>query len=233
MQWHVVYNPTDTPNPIVDFNVEPPQLLLPARYDTIKEVGEMAGTLDALIIPSVLAQPATHVWVVEYDVDYAGHWYEFFEQFRENTADLLTTTIVSKEKCEDWYWWESARVPHDIESRFLLRAFQPIMRLSRSFARAYVDEMAIPGWQGHYEFTFPTVAAFYGFSIEDIGSTGEYCPRSRYGMNYSNNPNDPRLYPGTFVWRPERTSYFSEAPQTFEQLNMLYHPVKPDEQPTS
>jgi hypothetical protein len=115
-----------------------------------------------------------------------------------------------------------------VQERHFHRAFNPLMRLSRSFALTYAVMMADTRWQGHYEFTIPTAAATSNATLEDLGGDGAFTPRSRRRRNYVNNPSDGRLLPGTFTWRPARSHYFSEQPEAFPQPNKLYHPIKPD-----
>jgi hypothetical protein len=101
------------------------------------------------------------------------------------------------------------------------------MRLSRRFLKAYVRETARRDWQGHSEYTIPTIAAWRGFTIADIGGKGEFCPQCRHGRNYTNSPEDPySLSPGTFVFLPRRYAYFNDNSADFPQPDMLYHPVK-------
>ena len=163
--------------------------------------------------------PYPYVWMIEFDVDYAGDWSAFFGQFKRNRADLLTTTLTSSADDPNWCHWNSAAAPKRPEAIHWYRDFHPIMRLSQRFMRAYVKAMASPDWRGHHEFTIPTVAIYLNMQVEDIGNGG---------FNYTNTPLDPLLSPGSFVFRPARTAYFHERPDTFEQLGLLYHPIKPD-----
>jgi hypothetical protein len=150
----------------------------------------------------------SHIWLVEYDVDYAGHWGEFFAIKR--FGDFVGTTIVPQSESNEWYHWRSFVAPHDARPT---RSFAPIFRLSRRMIDCYVQSIATGKWKGHFEALFPTIALYNGLTIEDVGG-------------YTNTPNDPYLSPGTFVYRPARTSYFHEWPDSFER-GFLYHPVKP------
>lgn len=227
--WERVFNGASLHRPEVSFPYRPASKELPSRYkDYRRHGGLMGGRLDVLLLPLIVASQGDYVWVMEYDVDYSGHWSEFFGQFRESKADLLSTTVVSYEDSRDWFYWPSAQPPADVAQSFWLRAFHPIMRISRRFALWYCEEMRRSDWRGHYEYTLPTAASWGGFQVEDLGGEGALCPPSRRGRNYQNTPDCEFLSPGTFVWRPSWHSYFHESPESFAQPNLLYHPVKPN-----
>jgi hypothetical protein len=194
--------------------------LMPLRWAAmISNGGAIPGYLDTLWMPLGLSAPYSYVWMIEFDVDYSGEWSEFFRQFKRNRSDLLTTTLTRAVDNPEWCWWKTAAAPTTVKTGVWHRDFHPIMRLSQRFMRAYVNEMLSPDWGGHYEFTLPTVAIHLGMRVEDIG---------RDGLNYTNTRLDSNLSPGTFIYRPIRTAYFHERPETFDQAGFLYHPVKPD-----
>jgi len=187
------------------------------------------GFADVAFIPRALALGSEFVWVMEYDVDFSGRWDDFFRQFGDNRADLLTTSLAPRAECPDWYYWPSARAPDGVSEERMYRSFNPILRISRRFARHYSRAFANADWRGHNEFTLPTIALVDDFRVEDIGGRGSLCPDPRKGRNYFNNPeNHLDLGPGTFLWRPSLKGYFHEAPDQFASRDMLYHPVKAD-----
>lgn len=193
----------------------------------IRNGGVQGGYMDVVIVPRALEAQAPFVWAMEYDVDYSGNWRDFFSQFGDCGADLLTSTIVSTGEDPDWRYWHTGRSPYALDRRDHHRAFHPVMRLSRRFLEAYAASLGTPGWEGHYEYTLPTFAIAEGFTMEDIGGALRYCPPERKGRNYCNTPTDRSLSPGTFVWRPALPFYFHEKPELFNRPNMLHHPVKP------
>jgi hypothetical protein len=228
VDWRFVFAQGRSGSPLVDFPYEPAESSMPLRFrEMVENRGVIDGLLDTAIMPCAVALNSRFVWVMEYDVDFAGQWSSFFEQFSGNTVDLLTTTIVRKINSPTWYHWQRATAPSSILPGQMLRSFLPIMRLSREFACEYVKQTTQPGWRGHCEFTLPTVALAHGFSLEDIGGSGEFCPPSRRGLNYTNSPHDEGLAPGTFVFRPSRSLYYHESSAEFSEAGFLYHPVKP------
>jgi hypothetical protein len=213
---YLVVNPSSLPV-VPGLNAEE---LMPRRWKAMLANRYMIpGYLDMIWMPLGLMAPYPYVWMIEFDVDYAGDWGQFFTQFKRNRADLLTTSLIRLADDPGWDHWEALRAPAAVDAADWHRDFHPIMRLSQRFMRAYVDQMRSPDWGGHHEFTIPTLAIHLGMRVQDIGAGG---------LNYTNTPLDPDLSPGSLIYRPPRTAYFHERPDTFDQPRMLYHPVKPD-----
>ncbi|WP_319530883.1 glycosyltransferase [uncultured Cohaesibacter sp.] len=226
--WHRVFNPGNRASPRTELDYQHPSLTMPRRYEQMEQAGGIvpAGLADLAIFPSVLATAAPFVWVLEFDVDYAGNWREFFTRFENNQADLLTTNLASHRDNPEWVRWRKAKHPKSLHPANRLRSFTPLMRFSNRFASSYVKALNSGEWGGHYEFTIPTIASMMGYTIEDLGNVGRLCPRERRGKIYSSTTNHPELTPGTFVWRPAFDSYCEDEPSTFTQKDMLYHPIK-------
>jgi hypothetical protein len=226
VEWQFVYNPTNRPEPQIDRHYPDPRSFLPLRYEQMLEAGKMvgAGFLDLMLIPLGASSKHPHNWVVEFDVDYAGNWRDFFLRVSGFDSDLLTTTLMDKYSDPDWYWWDGAVCPYPLPAQRTRRAFMPIMRISQRFVSTY-RQMVEQGWGGHYEFLFPTIAGEGGLMVHDLG--GARPGQKEAGLAaYTNTPHDSRLYPGTFRWRPPFNHYFHEAPAAFVERNKLYHPIK-------
>jgi hypothetical protein len=222
--WRLVADEGHLNDPGADADAMHASRLMPVRFAQARARGRLtdgAGMMDTVIMPRVLAAAHPFVWAMEYDVDYSGHWSELFRRFAANRADLLTTTLLPRERCRDWALWGTAQAPREVEPSQWFRSFSPIMRLSRRLAAAYVQATNTADWAGHYEFTVPTIARHTGLRVEDIAHVGKPPPV------YHNTPADPTLSPGTFVWRPPRGAYFHQRPSDFPQRNRLYHPIKP------
>ncbi|THD42468.1 MAG: glycosyltransferase [Bradyrhizobium sp.] len=226
--WRRVFNPKEEARPQTDLNCEHPALLMPRRFASLMQNGGrlQGGLLDVMILPAVLATGASFVWVMEYDVDFAGRWADFFCQFGDSRADFLTASIASYVEWPDWHWWAMTGMPARVRRRRRLRSFNPLMRLSRKFALAYVAALRDPDWRGHYEFTLPTIAGDGGFVVEDLGGMGRLCPPGRRGKNYTATPGNHTFSPGSFVWRPTVSGYFIDQPALFPLKDRLYHPCK-------
>jgi hypothetical protein len=225
---HYIVNASRYPAPECSLSCASPEKIMPRRMQRMVEDGGMyGGYLDVLLMPLAMALNNEFVWIIEYDVDFSGDWRDFFSQFEADRSDVLTTTLMTRAQSPDWHYWDTVRPPPEVPQSQNLRSFTPIMRLSQRFLDAYVRETADHDWQGHSEYTIPTIAVYRGYAIADIGGTGPFCPKHRYGRNYVNSPEDGfSQNPGTFVYRPPRHIYFKEDSAVFPLRDMLYHPVK-------
>jgi hypothetical protein len=233
VSWQFVLSRDPFPRPEAPFPYDDPAATMPARYDAMEgHGGVQGGYLDTLLVPVLsglaAAQGAEHVWVCEYDVDLAGRWGDLFERFADNTADLLTTTLMFRHEQPKWPWWRSAAAPDGVPPQRWVRSLNPLMRLTPGLLAAYAEAMADPAWQGHYEFTLATVACETGHRVEDLGGEGSFVPTGRERSTYVGKSPAGRPQDLTFGFRPVRPHYFHEAPDEFEQPGLLYHPVKPE-----
>lgn len=232
---HDLSDTTRLANLPADFRVDMEEAarVLPARYEAFRSGPNRLnlGFPDLLYMPVLLRSELTgydFVWLLEYDVDYVGNWEDFFSRTMESSADLLGTTIFSREQSARWLHWLWFRAPPEAPVDVHLRSFMPIVRFSRRMLDLYVDTVRDARWQGHTEALYPTIARHSGLLIHDLGGTGPYCPPAWLAKNYSNNPQRINLTPGTFVFRPARSDkYYHEAPERFAERDFLYHPIKP------
>lgn len=167
----------------------------------------------------------THYWVVEYDVAFTGRWSVLFDAFAASSADLLATTVHRFTVNPAWPNWSTVEGPvGPLPAACLLRAFMPCCRLSRAALTA-LDHAYALGWSGHYEATVPTLITTAGLAIEDLGGDGEFVAAGNRNRFYTNTPTNNQLAPGSFVFRPVRSS-------PGERPNFLWHPVKPAATPS-
>jgi hypothetical protein len=228
ISWHFVFSVDAYPRPRAPFPYDDPADVLARRYRAMEEHGGVqGGYLDTLLVPVLRALPADHLWVFEYDVDYAGRWDELFGRYADHDADLLTTTVMYRHEWPEWSWWEGARAPAWVPEDRWVRSLNPLMRISRRLLNAYSVAMADPQWGGHYEFTLPTSALAAGMRVEDFGGDGTFVQPGRERSVYVGRAPDGRPKDLTFGFRPVRHHYFHERPRTFPQPGRLYHPVKP------
>ena len=158
-----------------------------------------------------------YIWMMEYDVDYAGNWASFFTDAMRSSADYVATTIVTRADCEDWYWWSTFRAPPGVALAQQTRSFAPIARFSQRMLDRYRASVTDGSWGGHFEALYPTIALHAGLTVEDL----------RRGTHYTNTPDDWQLSPGTFVYRPAVAErYYHENQSAFSERGLLYHPVK-------
>jgi len=226
--WHFVLSHDPFPHPEAPFAYPDPAQVLPARYQAMKEHGGVqGGYLDTLLVPVLSGLDADHLWVCEYDVDYSGRWGDLFARLVGSDADVLTTTVMFRREQPKWPWWRSAAAPSDVPPERWVRSLNPLLRLTRPVLDAYTAAMADPHWQGHYEFTLPTIAREAGLRLEDLGGEGSFVPPGRERSVYVGKSPHGRPPDLTFGFRPVRHDYFHEDAASFPQPGLLYHPVKP------
>jgi hypothetical protein len=187
------------------------------------------GHNDLPVLKFFLENPKyDYYWLVEYDVRYTGDWSLIFDDLMLSSADLLATSIVDNAQQPDWHWWPSLKIPNDLETApQMVRSFLPFCRISNALLRE-LDIQHKAGWSGHYELVWPTVARAFGYSIEDIGGQSAYTPEHRMGQHYMSNPDNPNLFPGTFLFRPSFVGGDIEqwGKAVVGDIPMLWHPVR-------
>lgn len=206
--------------------------LVPKRYAEMKSRGGtlLPGFSDLASMPALLSgrlSEYSYIWMVEYDVDFAGTWHDFFGEIISSDADLMGTTFYPRSQCPEWYHWDWFEPPMKVSSNYHVRSFGPIFRFSRRMLNCYVDAVREGRWKGHTEALYPTLAHYNGLKLEDLGGHGPFTPAALRGKNYFNTPSDRYLSPGTLVFRPvQHRVYFPNAPEQFPARGFLYHPVK-------
>jgi hypothetical protein len=226
--WHFVLSRDAFPRPDAPFPYPDPAEALPARYRAMERNGGVqGGYLDTLVIPVLSGLEADRLWVCEYDVDYAGPWGELFARLADRDADLLTTTLMYRHEQPRWPWWRNAAAPPDVLPERWVRSLNPMFRVTRRVLDSYAAAVADPRWQGHYEFTLPTVVREAGLRVEDLGGEGSFVPAGRERSVYVGKSPSGRPPDLTFGFRPVRHDYFHEKPEAFPSAGLLYHPVKP------
>jgi hypothetical protein len=194
----------------------------PRRYREMRASGKRVNLsfVDIAVMPafnSELLRSYQYVWLVEYDVDYAGNWADALRPHVDRTADLLGTRILTPEHHPHWYNWRSLVMPPDYREEDKLSAFIPLARLSRRLIDVFGWEMSRDGWAGHTEALIPTVARHHGLAIEDFAEAPAFKERGTLPLDDN-----------TFGAKPVRsTRYFHEAPWAFARHDILWHPVKP------
>jgi hypothetical protein len=228
VRWHFVYSHDTGPRPATRIRADDPAEVLAARYRAMAEHGGVqGGYLDTLVMPLLRALRGDHLWVCEYDVDFSGHWGDFFARYAGHDADLLTTHVMSRAEHPRWTHWQRAGSPAWVPEDRWVRSLNPLMRLSRRLVNAYCVAMADEAWRGHYEFTLPTAAVVAGLSVEDLGGDTSFTLEERRGTGYIGRTPDGKPPDMTFGFRPVRRHYFEERPEAFRRPGLLHHPVKP------
>jgi len=148
-------------------------------------------------------------WNIEDDVRFRGDWGVFFDTFRDNHSDFLSTYINTYYEEPDWPWWNAFGHTGNeyIELQDRMKSFNPIRRLSNR-AMATLHKYMSNGWYGHQEVLMPTLFKKEGYTLTDIGGHGPFVPAGFEDKFY----NDDSM---------------SHLPVEFgDKQNFLYHPIK-------
>lgn len=202
--------------------------LLPTRVAYAERQGIWTGSTDRFAFPA-LAGPLrrfARVWVVEYDVDFAGDWADLFASICAMPGDYAATHVRSRAADPDWPHWEGFATPMEIAAERQLASFHPVAGFSRRFIDTYLRAVAGGRWLGHTEALYPTLAAAHGLLVVDLGGRGDHVPAGCEGHHYR-PPVRPDVLSESFGYRPPVAQrYFHDAPELFADRGLLHHPVK-------
>lgn len=156
-----------------------------------------------------------HLWLMEYDVDYAGSWRDFFAATASIPHDVLGTRIRRRADEPGWVHWQFLACPEEVAEEDRIMGFFPMMRLSRRFLETFKATLQDRAWRGHFEALVPMIASHNGLTVGDLGHGPFGDPARR-----------PLCNPSSFRLRRSRSRYFHEAPNEFRVAGQLYHPIK-------
>ncbi len=166
-------------------------------------------------------------WFIEYDVDLKGNWGRFFRAAMAYEGDLLGTRLHHLSADPNWSHLQGLRLPSG--STDPVAGLFCISRLSRPLVEAYVEAMATPHWDGHFEALLPTLARSVGFSVAEISGEGDFTPPERVNRHYTGGTHESSSFRTTYSFRPPHAyRYFAERPFRPGKRDTLYHPVKTD-----
>jgi hypothetical protein len=164
-----------------------------------------------------------NLWVLEFDVDFSGHWGRLFDEIIHYEGDLLGTDLRRASDNPDWALLPGVTMPRHAPPDPVI-GFFPIVRASRRLVELYHRDA--DAWIGHFELVLPTLAEAHGLTVSELGGDSAFTPPARRGRHYTTEKSVRRSL-ATFVFRPPRTRrYFVEAPGDFLVPDSLYHPVK-------
>jgi hypothetical protein len=186
--------------------------------------------LEFLWLPLMVQPPLDaydYVWMLEYDVDYSGHWGVFFRRVMASRADLLASYVSQEGEFAQWRHWQGFEPPCEIPAALRTRAFMPLARFSRRALTLFRQTFSTATWNGHYEAVLPTLARYAGLSLEDLDSLGPFLAYADEGSRPL-PPCSEHFPEARFRHRPVvGSAYFHERRKHFPIADRLYHPVKP------
>ena len=127
-----------------------------------------------------------NLWLVEYDACCYGEWVDFFEKFKDNDADLITTNIASYSEEENFYHWVPPRMSEEFQDMLkqkykLTRSLNCICRISSRLLDDTYDFLKnLNSPSVFFEWVWITVAKTKGYNVIDFNSpiAYTYCPLS-------------------------------------------------------
>jgi hypothetical protein len=139
-------------------------------------------------------------WHIDDLVFFEGDWLEFARDLDSSRADLLATSIRSREQDPGWLGWKEFLDPSGGTPEAGTAAALPLLRYSRRAAEVVLEGFRA-GWEGPPEAVIPSLIARAGLLIEDIGGDGTFCPPERRAKWYTQatwkpGKNDPAYESG-------------------------------------
>jgi hypothetical protein len=184
------------------------------------------GTVDLLWLEAIAAISRKHAfdyyWVLEYDVDFSGHWSHFFDAFADNRADLIASKFFPWRSGDAWQWWRSFNPPPEVTAEHYIKGLLPVTRVSSRLAARLSEFYDERPCSGHAEAMLPTLCSYFGMVLEDISGK----PPFGKGLTWIDRP---RTFKVDCAGMPN--SYFEEDPAPFDRPDMVWHPVKVEGSP--
>lgn len=147
-----------------------------------------------------------YYWVIEDDVIFNGDWNYFFDSFKDNQSDFISSYLQHEMESPGWYWWNTLVTGNEVCEKKIC-SFNPVYRLSNQALRL-IDTALKSGWKGHHEVLIPTLLAHHGLKILDMGNTGSFVEKTTTPAFYT---------PKTMSHLPVEVT---------EEKNLLFHPIK-------
>jgi hypothetical protein len=148
----------------------PDEIYLPAYGEKAAPRRIVPGNSDLALLAFARRRPGySHVWMIEYDVMFAGSPALLARLDAASEAELITATRVrTGRESPAWYWWPTLH-PAPSEPRVGPRR-SALLCLARYGATliAELDAGYRAGWRGHFEAVVPSLAARRGLPMESL-----------------------------------------------------------------
>jgi hypothetical protein len=148
------------------------------KYKVFKENKLVPGSNNFPVIDFILKNGYSHVWAIEFDCIFKGDWNDFFKEYKNSNADLITAGIRTKVDDTEWGWWHELSVPVEIPDTELFASFNPVYRMSKEAAEVLFQQNQ-EGWHGHHESTMVTGLKYAGMKVEELKHCNQHCYQFR------------------------------------------------------
>lgn len=169
-----------------------------------------------------LRSDVERVVMVEYDVEFAGHWGDFLDAVLASGPDFASLHFRTYADRPEFHFWPSVE-PSDADREWasdtanLRRSFNPVYVVSRE-ALGLIDRAHKAGWHAHYEILLATILARENARLVDLAELG-FC----LGTVQDPLPDVSDDERATVRWRPPVGTDEFERRSTGATL---FHPVK-------
>lgn len=162
------------------------------------------------------------VLVIEFDVEFSGHWGEFLDTVLAREPDFASLHFRTYADRPEFHFWPTlepgeADLEWASDTANLKRSFNAVYVVSRG-ALERVDQAHRRGWRGHYEIVMATILAREGCRLVDLAELG-FCLGTIQDPLPDVEPDDL----ATVRWRPLVTEQEFLGRSTGRTL---FHPVK-------
>lgn len=220
--WAAFLERLGAPEAMQSFSLQTLEARLGYRY--FKRDHLVPGSAHFPILEFARKRDYRHYWVIEFDVEYRGHWRALLAACQASPADLLVSHTLRPADWEKWPFWRTFRPPwwlRLLSPRWKSRRMRGLFPIARFSAEAIglIDQAHRQGWRGHYEVLVPTVLGHYGRTVQNLAEVTQ-C--------FLGDDQQPEATPerqSTMRWRPEisREEFASRG-----NGPLLFHPVKGD-----
>jgi hypothetical protein len=190
-------------------SVGPEEIFLPEFGEKSSSGKIVPGNTELTMLAFRRKRPGyRHIWLIEYDVLFAGGADLLATLDAASGADLIVPKPPhTRAVLPEWSWWHTlhpATTVHSLTPDTMIRALICISRYSSRLLDV-VDKAYRDGWNGHQEATVPTIALHAGLEIEHINAiavrTGRKAALSNKSFDWQKcGPDDPQ-----FIYHPVKT----------------------------
>jgi len=191
-------------------NVEvlsPDEIFLPEYGAKSASRSVVPGNNDLIVLALARRRPGYRaIWMVEYDVMFAGGAELLGELDAASSAELICSTrLRNRVETPDWYWWPTLQVaPSEPRGGPRGHALLCLARYGTPLLAA-LDAAYRAGWNGHFEAVVPTLARRRDLPIESLNDIARRALGHPVLARSSFHPVRCRASAGMRIYHPVKT----------------------------